>query len=42
VTACAGQMPARIMYINGFKGLRQFLDLKVRPVLPRRTDSGRT
>jgi CRP-like cAMP-binding protein len=25
------QMPARIMYINGFKGLRQFLDISVKP-----------
>jgi hypothetical protein len=28
------QMPARIMYINGFKGLRQFLDISVCPHSP--------
>jgi hypothetical protein len=27
-------MPARIMYINGFKGLRQFLDLTVSLAFP--------
>jgi hypothetical protein len=25
------QLPARVLYINGFKGLRQFLDQSVKP-----------
>lgn len=27
------QIPTRIFYINGFKGIRQFLDTKVFPVV---------
>jgi hypothetical protein len=42
VTGCAPQIPARIVYINCFKGLRQLFDIEVRTLsrpFCRRNDS---